>query len=366
MPGPSQHLQVTQRMAPIDGKEKHDAFNSRMEEKQPSTTQGSAKNSPSSNKQRFQRKKAATSLEQGKRQSNSHKNLHPGLQNPKDSAGFHGKCISDGQNNDGIAQKGGRQTKISQKISDILDGIPSLYIAINDVKSHSYDKNPSICNNLKTNNLSLSQINETLMCFENFLRTIRASNNDNSFENKLSEQYVIIEELTDRYSEFNIYDIIETRIKKAMNIIKEDNNKVLDDIANSFTEVRTYTIALNMCFDTSQQEVSKLTMKLNHFTSDNTRQTGLWKESTHKEDMYKIQVSNLIQSFQHELRNSQRCCNSKMNYIQQLLHTLPRMSTPLNQTEGSGISNAQVLDVENSQSKIEFSTSFHNLESSMG
>ncbi|MBW0591813.1 hypothetical protein O181_131528 [Austropuccinia psidii MF-1] len=47
--GLSQHLQVTQWMEYIDGKEKHDAFNSRMEEKQPSTTQESAKNSPNSN-----------------------------------------------------------------------------------------------------------------------------------------------------------------------------------------------------------------------------------------------------------------------------------------------------------------------------
>ncbi|MBW0562042.1 hypothetical protein O181_101757 [Austropuccinia psidii MF-1] len=46
IPGPSQHLQVTQWMASIDGKEEHDAFNSRMEEKQPTTTQESAKNSP--------------------------------------------------------------------------------------------------------------------------------------------------------------------------------------------------------------------------------------------------------------------------------------------------------------------------------
>ncbi|MBW0590353.1 hypothetical protein O181_130068 [Austropuccinia psidii MF-1] len=45
--GPSQHFQVTQWMASIDGKEAHDALNSRMEEKQPSTTQTSAKNSPS-------------------------------------------------------------------------------------------------------------------------------------------------------------------------------------------------------------------------------------------------------------------------------------------------------------------------------
>ncbi|MBW0580558.1 hypothetical protein O181_120273 [Austropuccinia psidii MF-1] len=55
-----------------------------------------------------------------------------------------------------------------------------------------------------------------------------------------------------------------------------------------------------------------------------------------------------------------------MNYIEQLLHTLPRMSTPMNQNEGSEIPNPQVLDVENSQFKTELSTYFHNLEPSMG
>ncbi|MBW0588985.1 hypothetical protein O181_128700, partial [Austropuccinia psidii MF-1] len=35
IPGPSQNLQVTQWMASIDGKEKHDSFNSRMEENNP-------------------------------------------------------------------------------------------------------------------------------------------------------------------------------------------------------------------------------------------------------------------------------------------------------------------------------------------
>ncbi|MBW0492583.1 hypothetical protein O181_032298 [Austropuccinia psidii MF-1] len=166
-------------MESIDGKEKHYAFNSRIEEKQPSTTQASSKNRPSSQQQKFQCQKAATSSEQGQRQSNSHKTLQPGLQNPKDSAGCHGKCISDGQNNDGIAEKGGSQTKISEIIFDILDGIPNLYIAINDMKSHISDKNSSIFNNIKTNNLSLSQINETHMCFEKVSRTIKASNNDN-------------------------------------------------------------------------------------------------------------------------------------------------------------------------------------------
>ncbi|MBW0540321.1 hypothetical protein O181_080036 [Austropuccinia psidii MF-1] len=94
-------------MAFIDVEEKHDAFNSRMEEKQPTTTQESAKNSPSSQKQRFKCKKAATNSEQGQRKITRYKKLHPGLQNPKDSAGCEGKCISDGQNNDEIIEKGG-------------------------------------------------------------------------------------------------------------------------------------------------------------------------------------------------------------------------------------------------------------------
>ncbi|MBW0590945.1 hypothetical protein O181_130660 [Austropuccinia psidii MF-1] len=60
------------------------------------------------------------------------------------------------------------------------------------------------------------------------------------------------------------------------------------------------------------------------------------------------------------------CNNSKTNCIEQLLNTLPRMSTPLNQNEGTGIPNQQVLHIENPQLKNEFSTSFHNLEPSMG
>ncbi|MBW0471552.1 hypothetical protein O181_011267 [Austropuccinia psidii MF-1] len=140
-------------------------------------------------------------------------------------------------------------------------------------------------------------------------------------------------------------------MKQAINIIKANNKKFLDGIANLFNEVKTYAIALKDCFDTSQQQVSKLTIKWNPVTSDNTRQTRLWQELTHKEDMYKIEVIDLIQSFQHELRISQRCSNSKMNDIEQLLHTLPRMSTPPNQNESAGIPNTQVLDVQNSQLK---------------
>ncbi|MBW0526423.1 hypothetical protein O181_066138 [Austropuccinia psidii MF-1] len=67
-------------MASIDGKEEHDAFNSGMEEKQPSATKASAKNIPNSQQQKFQREKAATSSKQGQRQVTSHKALQPGLQ----------------------------------------------------------------------------------------------------------------------------------------------------------------------------------------------------------------------------------------------------------------------------------------------
>ncbi|MBW0592345.1 hypothetical protein O181_132060 [Austropuccinia psidii MF-1] len=82
--------------------------------------------------------------------------------------------------------------------------------------------------------------------------------------------------------------------------------------------------------------------------------------------MYKIEVINSIQAFQHKYRNSQRCSNSKINDIKQVLNTLPRMSTPLNQNEGTRIPNIQVLDSDNSQLKKERSTSLNSLEPSMG
>ncbi|MBW0564314.1 hypothetical protein O181_104029 [Austropuccinia psidii MF-1] len=50
IPCPYQHLQVTQWMESIDGKGKHDAFNRKLQEKQPSTTQTSVKISPTSQK----------------------------------------------------------------------------------------------------------------------------------------------------------------------------------------------------------------------------------------------------------------------------------------------------------------------------
>ncbi|MBW0540946.1 hypothetical protein O181_080661 [Austropuccinia psidii MF-1] len=165
-PGSSQHLQVTQWMASIYGKEEYDAFSSRMEEKQPSTTKESATTSPSGQQQQFQHEKAATSSKPGQREGTSHQALQPRLQDFKDSAGCHGESISNGQSHDGITEEGGSQIKIPEMISDIFDSIPELYEAINDVKNNLSAKNETTCNNIKTKNLSLCQINETLIGFE--------------------------------------------------------------------------------------------------------------------------------------------------------------------------------------------------------
>ncbi|MBW0592371.1 hypothetical protein O181_132086 [Austropuccinia psidii MF-1] len=179
-------------MASINGEEKHDAVDTRMEEKQPSTTQTSAKNSPSDQHQQFQCEKTATSSKQGQREGTSPKALQPPPDLTARATGCHGKCVSDGQNNDGITKERGVQIKITEMISDIIDSIPELYEAITDVKSHLSDKNTSICDSLKTHNFSLSPINETLKFFEKVLRTIRISNNDNSFGNKINEEAAII------------------------------------------------------------------------------------------------------------------------------------------------------------------------------
>ncbi|MBW0566822.1 hypothetical protein O181_106537 [Austropuccinia psidii MF-1] len=267
-----------------------------MDEKQPTTTKASAKTSPSGQPKQFRCEKAATSSKQGQREETSGKALQPGLQDSKDSAGFHRKCILDGQNHDGITEEGEIQIKIPEMISDIFYSIPELYEAINDVKNNLSDKNKTICNNSKTNSLSLCQINETLMCFEKVSRPIRTSNNDNYFGNKIKKQSAIIKELTDKYSKFNIDDIIETRIKQAMSTIKEENKKSLDYISKSFTEVETHIIDLKKCFDTSKEEISKLTIKLNEVISDNTKQTELWNELTYKGDDHKKNVINSIQS----------------------------------------------------------------------
>ncbi|MBW0582247.1 hypothetical protein O181_121962 [Austropuccinia psidii MF-1] len=133
IPGASPHLKVTQWMASIDGKEEYDAFNSKMEEKQPSTNKANAKTSPSGQQQQFQREKAATSSKQGQREGTTSKTLQPGLQDSKESAGCQGTCVSDGQNHYGIREEGGIQIKIPKMIYDIFDSIPELYEVINDM-----------------------------------------------------------------------------------------------------------------------------------------------------------------------------------------------------------------------------------------
>ncbi|MBW0585655.1 hypothetical protein O181_125370 [Austropuccinia psidii MF-1] len=80
IPGPSQYLQISQWLASIDGEEKHDGIDTTMEEKQPSTTQASAKNGPSGQQQQFQREEAATSSKQGQRKGTSPQTLQPGLE----------------------------------------------------------------------------------------------------------------------------------------------------------------------------------------------------------------------------------------------------------------------------------------------
>ncbi|MBW0591600.1 hypothetical protein O181_131315 [Austropuccinia psidii MF-1] len=73
--------------------------------KKPTTTNASAKTSPSGQQKQFQCEKAATSSKQGQREGTSPNALQPGIQDFKDSAGCYEKCISDGQNNDGITKR---------------------------------------------------------------------------------------------------------------------------------------------------------------------------------------------------------------------------------------------------------------------
>ncbi|MBW0553220.1 hypothetical protein O181_092935 [Austropuccinia psidii MF-1] len=66
IPGPSQHLQVTQWMASIDGKEEHYAFNSQMEEKQPSPPKQVPKTAPVASRSNSNMKKQPQAHNKGK------------------------------------------------------------------------------------------------------------------------------------------------------------------------------------------------------------------------------------------------------------------------------------------------------------
>ncbi|MBW0520556.1 hypothetical protein O181_060271 [Austropuccinia psidii MF-1] len=70
-------------MASIDGKEKHDAFNSRMEEKQLSTTQASAKNSPVASSRNSNMKKHPKAQNKGKGKAPATKPYSQGYRIPK-------------------------------------------------------------------------------------------------------------------------------------------------------------------------------------------------------------------------------------------------------------------------------------------
>ncbi|MBW0588265.1 hypothetical protein O181_127980, partial [Austropuccinia psidii MF-1] len=83
IPGPSQHLQVSQWMAPIYEKEEHDAFNSKIEEEQPSTTQASAKISPRARSGNSNVKKQLKYQNKGKGKALATKSYSQGYRIPK-------------------------------------------------------------------------------------------------------------------------------------------------------------------------------------------------------------------------------------------------------------------------------------------
>ncbi|MBW0587191.1 hypothetical protein O181_126906 [Austropuccinia psidii MF-1] len=85
-------------MNSIDGEEKHDALDTRMEDKQPSTNQESAKNSPSGQQQQFEREKAATSSKQGQRKGTRNQTLQPGLQDAMEKVFQMARTIMELQN----------------------------------------------------------------------------------------------------------------------------------------------------------------------------------------------------------------------------------------------------------------------------
>ena len=70
-------------MASIDGKEEHDAFNRRMEEKQPSPTKASSKNSPSNQQEQFQPEKQPQAQNKGKGKAPATKPYCQGYRIPK-------------------------------------------------------------------------------------------------------------------------------------------------------------------------------------------------------------------------------------------------------------------------------------------
>ncbi|MBW0515952.1 hypothetical protein O181_055667 [Austropuccinia psidii MF-1] len=101
-------------MTSIDGKKNMMLLTAKLRENNPPPPKQVPKTAPIARSSNFNVKKHPTSSEQGQRKGISPKTLQTGLQNPKDSAGCHGKCISDGQNNDGITEKEESRLKLQK------------------------------------------------------------------------------------------------------------------------------------------------------------------------------------------------------------------------------------------------------------
>ncbi|MBW0514835.1 hypothetical protein O181_054550 [Austropuccinia psidii MF-1] len=81
--GPSQHLEVTQWMASIDGKEKHDAFSSIMEEKNPTPPKQVPKTVPVAIRSNSNMKKQPQAQNKGKGKAPATKPYFQGYRIPK-------------------------------------------------------------------------------------------------------------------------------------------------------------------------------------------------------------------------------------------------------------------------------------------
>ncbi|MBW0573240.1 hypothetical protein O181_112955, partial [Austropuccinia psidii MF-1] len=83
IPGPSQHLQVTQLMESIDGKEKHDSFNSRMEENNTPPPKQVPKTAPVASRSNSNVKKQPKAQDKGKGKAPATKTYSQGYRIPK-------------------------------------------------------------------------------------------------------------------------------------------------------------------------------------------------------------------------------------------------------------------------------------------
>ncbi|MBW0544861.1 hypothetical protein O181_084576 [Austropuccinia psidii MF-1] len=166
IPAPYQHLQVTQWMHPLMERKNLMLLTEELRKNNSPPPKKVPKTAPVASSRNSNVKKHPQAQNKGKGKAPATKPYSQGYrisnnqQNAMENVFQMARTIME------LQKKVEAKFKYQKMISDILDGIPNLYIAINDVKSHIYDKKSLICNNLKTNKLSLSQINETLVCFE--------------------------------------------------------------------------------------------------------------------------------------------------------------------------------------------------------